>query len=79
MLDLDDKHEIVNFDELKQLKTYLKQLTKLNDAEIPKVRKNIDSLDSFVMKSLKNQLNDGNKKSQAFISRIKKSYEDLQR
>lgn len=36
-------------------------------------------LEGFSVKSLKNQLNDDNKKSQAMISTMKKSFEDLQR
>ena len=46
---------------------------------MPKVRKNIDGLENFVLKSLKNQLNDDNKKSQVLISKMKKSYEELQK
>lgn len=34
-------------------------------------------LEGFSVKSLKNQLNDDNKKSQAMISQMKKNFEDL--
>jgi hypothetical protein len=44
---------------------------------MPKVIKSIDGLENFVLKSLKNQLNDDNKKSQVLISKMKKSYEEL--
>lgn len=46
---------------------------------MPKTIKNIDNMESFVMKSLKNQLNDDNKKSQSLISKVKKNYDELQR
>lgn len=36
-------------------------------------------LEGFSVKSLKNQLNDDNKKSQAMISAMKKNFEDLQK
>lgn len=36
-------------------------------------------LEGFSVKSLKNQLNDDNKRSQAMISTMKKNFEDLQR
>ena len=44
---------------------------------MPKTIKNIDNLESFVMKSLKNQLNDDNKKSQGLISKVKHNYDEL--
>ena len=44
---------------------------------MPKTIKNIDNLEHFVMKSLKNQLNDDNKKSQGLISKVKKNYDEL--
>jgi hypothetical protein len=39
----------------------------------------IDNLEAFVLKCLKNQLNDNNKKSQNQIGKMKKSFEDLQK
>jgi hypothetical protein len=47
--------------------------------EVPKTVTNIDNLESFVIKSLKNQLNNDNKKSQTLISKVKKNYDELQR
>lgn len=47
--------------------------------DIPRIKKNIDMLEGFSVKSLKNQLNDDNKKNQGMISTMKKSFEDLQR
>jgi len=52
-------------------------MTKLNDQEVPKAKKTIDQLENYVIKSLKNQLNDDNKKSQQLISKVKKNYDEL--
>lgn len=46
---------------------------------MPRIRKNIDQLEAFSLKALKNQLNDDNKRSQNQISKMKKNYEDLQK
>lgn len=46
---------------------------------MPRIKKSIDQLQGFSLKSLKNQLNEDNKKSQAQISKMKKNYEDLQK
>ena len=45
--------------------------------EVPKTVSNIDNLENFVIKSLKNQLNNDNKKSQTLISKVKKNYDEL--
>jgi len=50
---------------------------KQEDYDLPKSIKNIDGLDLFVMKSLKNSFKDDSKKSQGLISKIKKSSEEL--
>ena len=47
--------------------------------DVPRIRKNIDMLEGFSVKSLKNQLNEDNKRSQAMISTMKKNFEDLQK
>ena len=61
------------------LRSVLKQLGKQEDYDLPKSIKNIDGLDQFVMKSLKNSFKDDSKRSQVLISKIKKSSEDLQK
>lgn len=61
------------------LRSVLKQLLKQEDYDLPKSIKNIDGLDLFVMKSLKNSFKDDSKKSQGLISKIKKSSEELQK
>ena len=45
--------------------------------ELPKIRKQVDGLEQYVMRSLKNQLNGDNKLSQTNISKVKKSYEEF--
>jgi uncharacterized protein YpuA (DUF1002 family) len=47
--------------------------------EIPRAKKDIDQLEAYTIKSLKNKLNDDNKKSQNSIADMKKRFEDLQK
>lgn len=58
----------VSINELQQLKENLKALQKLDSVDNPRIKRNIDMLEGFSVKSLKNQLNDDNKRSQAMIS-----------
>ena len=60
-------------------KQMLKSLQKIESVDIPRIKRNIDQLEGFTIKNLKNTLNDDNKKSQVQISKMKKNYEDLQR
>ena len=69
--------QVANIEEIETLRKNLKQFNKLQEQEMPKTIKNIDNLEHFVMKSLKNQLNDDNKKSQGLISKVKKNYDEL--
>lgn len=55
---------LIDQEDMKTLKNCLKQFVKLEEAEMPKIIKSIDDLETYVLKSLKNQLNDDNKKSQ---------------
>lgn len=55
----------------------MKVLQKQDDTDMPRIKENIDKLEGFCIKSLKNQLNEDNKKSQNLISKMKKNYEDL--
>jgi hypothetical protein len=50
------------------LRENLKALQKIDSVDNPRIKRNIDMLEGFSVKSLKNQLNDDNKKSQAMIS-----------
>ena len=50
-------------DDLDEIRNIEKKLDKLENNELPKVAKNIDGLEMFMTKSLKNQLNEDNKKS----------------
>ena len=47
--------------------------------DVPRLIEAIDALEGFSLKSLKNNLNEDNRKSQAQISKMKKNYEDLQK
>jgi len=58
----------ITLDQLNQLKKNLKTLDKQDAFDVPRIKRNIDQLEGFSQKSLKNQLNDDNKKSQAMIS-----------
>jgi 3-methyladenine DNA glycosylase AlkC len=73
----DGESALIDQEDMKTLKNCLKQFVKVEDVEMPKTIKSIDDLETYVLKSLKNQLNDDNKKSQQFISKIKKNFEDL--
>jgi len=66
-------------EDLHSLKMNLKALEKQLSTDIPRIKKNIDLLEAFAIKALKNKLNEDNKKSQAQISQMKRNYEDLQK
>lgn len=66
-------------EDLHQLKQNLKALEKQLTVDLPRIKKNIDLLEAFAIKALKNKLNEDNKKSQNQISQMKRNYEDLQR
>lgn len=54
-------------------------LEKQDQRDVPRIKKNIDDLEGFGLKNLKNQINDENKKSQAEIFKIKTVYDVLQK
>ena len=66
-------------DDLHQLEACLKAICKYLDTDIPRIKKNIDSLEAFTVKALRNKLNEDNKKSQGLITQMKKNYDDLQK
>ena len=66
-------------EDLHQLKQNLKALEKQLTTDLPRIKKNIDMLEAFAIKALKNKLNEDNKKSQNQISQMKRNYEDLQK
>lgn len=70
---------IISLNDLQQLREDLKALQKIDSVDNPRIKRNIDMLEGFSVKSLKNQLNEDNKRSQAMISQMKKNFEDLQR
>lgn len=53
----------VSVNELHQLRENLKALQKIDNVDNPRIKRNIDMLEGFSVKSLKNQLNDDNKRS----------------
>jgi len=71
------KGESISPNDLHMLRSNLKSLEKQALVDIPRIKKNIDQLEAYAIKALKNRLNDDNKKSQNQISAMKKNYEDL--
>lgn len=67
----------ISLDDLQQLRQNLQSEKKIDTIDIPRIKRNIDNLEGFSLKSLKNKINDDNKKSQVQISKMKKNYEDL--
>lgn len=72
------KHVITN-DDIHVLRVNLKTLEKQMNVDLPRIKQNIDMLEAFAIKALKNRLNEDNRKSQNQISQMKKNYEDLQK
>ena len=73
----DERASPISQEDLQQLRENLKILQKQEEVDLPKVKKAVDGLEQFVMRSLKNQLNDDNKRSQTQISKVKKNYEEF--
>jgi len=48
---------------MNDLRTSLKQQEKMGNTDIPRIKKNIDGLEAYTVKALKNKLNEDNKKS----------------
>jgi hypothetical protein len=70
---------LIDPDHLNALVRHLKILESQQVLEIPRVKKDIEHLEAYTIKSLKSKLNDDNKKSQNQISDMKKRFEDLQK
>ena len=51
----------------------------MKEQELEGAKTKVETLKSFMVRSLKNQLNEDNKKSQALIAKVKKNYEELQK
>lgn len=80
--------EISDFDQLDDsqlahslsaLESSVKELEKVKEQELEGAKTKVETLKSFMVRSLKNQLNEDNKKSQALIAKVKKNYEELQK
>lgn len=54
-------------------------MQRLLDSDMSRLHASIDGLEAFVIKGLKNQLNEDNKKSQTTLSKVKKRYEEFVR
>ena len=65
--------------DLAQLEQNLSDLEKQQNVDIIRITANIDALENYSLKALKNKLNDDNKKSQTQIAVMKKNYDDLQK
>ena len=77
---MDENQESENLilpNDLAQLEQNLEDLEKQQNVDIPRITEQVDALENFSMKALKNKLNDDNKKSQAQIAVMKKNYDDL--
>lgn len=61
------------------MKTVVTHMQRLLDADMSRLHAAIDGLEAFVIKGLKNQLNEDNKKSQTTLSKVKKRYEEFVR
>ena len=51
----------------------------METVDLPRIKRNVEQIEAFTIKNLKNTLNDDNKRSQVLISKMKKNYEDLQK
>ena len=69
----------IEVEDLQQMRQNLRALQKIEVTDLTRIIRNIDQLEGFILKNLKNTLNDDNKKSQGQISKMKKNYEDLQK
>mmetsp|Transcript_21886 Transcript_21886/g.33965 ORF Transcript_21886/g.33965 Transcript_21886/m.33965 type:complete len:500 (-) Transcript_21886:2632-4131(-) len=76
---LKNLNKTIDHDDLQRLRSNLKTLQKQDSVDVPRIKRNIDQLEAFCIKALKNQLNNDNRKSQNKITKMKKNYEDLQK
>lgn len=67
----------IHLEDLDKLRDNLKHLQRYDESELPKIKKGVDGLESYVMRSLKSQLNGDNKMSQASIAKVKKNYDEF--
>lgn len=67
----------ITSEDLHILRCNLKALEKQLNIDLPRIKQNIDQLEGFGLKAMKNRLNEDNKKSQAMINKMKRNYEDL--
>ena len=63
---------IISVDDEQQLRDFYNTLVRKNQSNVPKIRTDIDLLEGFLAKSLKNKVTDDNKKCQKQISNAKK-------
>jgi hypothetical protein len=66
-------------EDLVVLKCNYKVLTRQDEIDLPRLRKNVETLEGFTLKALKARMHDDNKSSQGMIAKMKKAYEDLQK
>ena len=59
----DDKDFMFDNNDIHQLRNNLKSLQRQDTVDVPRIKKNIDALEAFTIKALKNKLNEDNKKS----------------
>ena len=61
------------------LRDFHKSLVRKNQNSVPRIKADIDMLEGFLTKSLKNKVTDDNKKRQEQISDTKKQFDSLSR
>jgi len=60
----DEKKQDITLENLQELKMNQKTLLKIQSIEILRLKKNIDGLEGFSLRSLKSRINEDNKRSQ---------------
>lgn len=70
-------NQLITGDDLDVAKQSLKTVERIESTDLLKILQLIDKLEQHLIKSLKGQLTEDNKKSQGLIGKMKKNYEDL--
>lgn len=69
----------ISADDEQALKDFYSALLRKNQQSVPRIKADIDTLEGFLAKSLKNKVADDNKKCQEHISDTKKQFDSLAR
>ena len=66
-----------NFSNLKKFKKIFSDQDKLNKGKVYQVSKGVESVEQFLLKSVKNKVNQENKTTQNKISKLKRGYDEF--